>query len=173
MAGTRNRGLTQMKMFIYYLNKETMNKEPLSATNLVLYCKSLISMCRVTNSSKTKKILDSSRISKSRPLESVPSSNWQPTMLNESYKGKRRKGDPVSFSKNRGPCRGGGTLCMAPPKFFKTPIIVGRNRSHTFSFKSWTPYEKNLAPPPIRSHKNAPSQIPTFHLFDFSFHSLE
>ena len=32
-------------------------------------------------------------------------------------------------------------------------------------------YEKNLAPP-IRSHKNAPPQISTFHLFDFSFHSL-
>ena len=61
---------------------------------------------------------------------------------------------------------------MRPPKFFKTSIIVGRNRSHTFSFKSWPPHEKNLAPPPIRSHKNAPPQIPTFHLFDFSFHSL-
>ena len=32
--------------------------------------------------------------------------------------------------------------------------------------------EKNLAPPPIRSHKNAPPQIHTFYLFDFSFHSL-
>ena len=43
--------------------------------------------------------------------------------------------------------RGGGMLCfegaMVPPKIFKTSIIVGRNRSHTFSFKSWPPYEKN------------------------------
>ena len=61
---------------------------------------------------------------------------------------------------------------LAPPKFFRTFIIVGRNRSHTFSFKSWPPYEENLALPPVRSHKNAPPQIPTFHLFDFSFHSL-
>ena len=61
---------------------------------------------------------------------------------------------------------------MAPPKFFKTYIIIGRNRSHTFSFKSWPPYEKNLAPRPIRIHKNGPPQISTFHLFDFSFHSL-
>ena len=60
----------------------------------------------------------------------------------------------------------------AEAKFFKTSIIVWRNRSHTFSFKSWPPYEKNLASPPIRSHKNAPLQIPTFHLFDFSFPSL-
>ena len=59
-----------------------------------------------------------------------------------------------------------------PPKFFKTSIIVGRNRSHTFSFKSWPPYEKNLPPSPIRSHKNAPPQIPTFPLFYFSFPSL-
>ena len=57
-----------------------------------------------------------------------------------------------------------------PPNFFKkTSIIVGRNRSHTFSFKTWPPYEKNLASPPIRSHKNAPPQIPTFHLFFFTF----
>ena len=46
---------------------------------------------------------------------------------------------------------------MAHSKFFKTSIIVGKNRFHTFSFKSWPPYEKNFAPPPIRSHKNAPS----------------
>ena len=42
--------------------------------------------------------------------------------------------------------RGGGTLgfegAMAPPKFFKTSIIVGINRSHTFSFKSWPPMRK-------------------------------
>ena len=31
-----------------------MKKDPFSATNVVLYCKSLISMCRVTNSSKNK-----------------------------------------------------------------------------------------------------------------------
>ena len=61
---------------------------------------------------------------------------------------------------------------MALPKFFKTSIIVGRNRSHTFSFKSWPPYEKKLAPPPIRSHKNAPPQILTFPLFYFYFPSL-
>ena len=58
---------------------------------------------------------------------------------------------------------------LAPPKFFKTSIIVGRNRSHTFSFKSCPPYEKNLALPPICSHKNAPPQIPTFHLLTFPF----
>ena len=49
-----------------------MNKEPLFAINVVIYCKSLISMCVVNNNLKTKKILNCSRISKSRPLESVP-----------------------------------------------------------------------------------------------------
>ena len=63
-------------------------------------------------------------------------------------------------------------MLWGPPKIFKTSIIVGGNRSHTFSFKSWPPYEKNLTPPPIRSHKNSPPQIPTFNLFDFSFPSL-
>ena len=58
------------------------------------------------------------------------------------------------------------------PQIFKTSIIVGRNRSHTFSFKSWPHYEKILAPPPIHSHKNSPPQIPSFNLFDFSFPSL-
>ena len=80
-----------------------------------------------------------------------------------------------NFSNNRcNPQQQGQRHIMlwGPPKIFKTSIIVGRNRSHTFSFKSWPPYEKNLAPPPIRSNKNAPPQIPTFHLFDFSFHSL-
>ena len=66
-------------------------------------------------------------------------------------------------------CFGGA---MAPPEFFETSIIVGKKWSHSLSFKSWPPYEKNLAPPPIRSHKNAPLQIPTFYLFDFSFTSL-
>ena len=31
-----------------YRSKATMTKEPFSATNVVMYCKSLISMCRVT-----------------------------------------------------------------------------------------------------------------------------
>ena len=31
-------------------------------------------------------------------------SNWQPTTLDETCKGKKRKGDPVSFCKNRSPC---------------------------------------------------------------------
>ena len=60
-----------------YRNKAIVNKEPLSATPLMwsMYCKSLISMCRVTNSSVSNKSLDSSRISKSTPLESVPTGN--------------------------------------------------------------------------------------------------
>ena len=37
-----------------YKNKTTMKKDPFSAINEVLYCKILISMCRVTNSSKNK-----------------------------------------------------------------------------------------------------------------------
>ena len=67
-----------------YRNKATMNKEPLSATN----------------SSKTKRSSDCSRIVHTFKEYS----NWQPTMLDESCKGKRRKGDLVSFYKNRGPC---------------------------------------------------------------------
>ena len=81
-----------------------------------------------------------------------------------------------NFSNNRCNPRQQGQrhiMLWGPPKIFKTSIIVGRNRSHTFSFKTWPPYEKNLASPPIRSHKNAPPQIPTFHLFFyFSFPSL-
>ena len=70
-----------------------MNKEHLSTTNVVMYCKSLISMCRVTNSSKTKKFLDSSRISKSKPLESVPTGN-QPCWMRAA---RVRKGKGIQF----------------------------------------------------------------------------
>ena len=40
-----------------YRNKATVKKEPFFATNVVMYCKILISMCRVTNSSKNKERL--------------------------------------------------------------------------------------------------------------------
>ena len=66
------------------------------------YYKSLILMCRITNSSKTKKSLNSSRISKSTPLESVPTGD-QLCWLRAAW-GKRRKGDLVSFCENRGTC---------------------------------------------------------------------
>ena len=35
--------------FLTYKNKATVKKEPLLAINVVVYCKSLISMSRVTN----------------------------------------------------------------------------------------------------------------------------
>ena len=57
--------------------------------------------------------------------------------------------------------------------WFASPTLnQATKKNQTFSFKSWPPYEKNLAPPLIHSHKNAPTQILTCHLFDISFHSL-
>jgi len=50
-------------------------------------------MCRVTNGSKTKKSLDSSRISKSTPLESVPTGNQPRWMRAERV----REGKGIQF----------------------------------------------------------------------------
>ena len=69
------------------------------------YCKSLISICRVINSSKKKKKKKKPRQQQDKQVQTFRHfSSKQPIMLDESCKDKRRKRDPASFCKNRGPC---------------------------------------------------------------------
>ena len=63
-------------------------------------------MSLVTNNSNQKKKKKKSQEQQDKQVYTFREcSNWQPTMLDESCKGKRRKGNPVSFCKIRGSCQ--------------------------------------------------------------------